>query len=197
MNKEFSFYEFTGLITPSVILLFSIDILLKKVCSISIFDFSNLGESLVFIVIAYGFGHIIQSFGYFFEKFIWWLLKGRPTQWLKSDGRFKQTIVSQTEAQKILSKLQSEFGDKRDYGSITYTKVYGSDKSGRIDIFNGNFSLFRGLSICFIALLITTICLHLGWWFLVPLSFLVVSTVRMIHFGKCYARELYRTYFML
>jgi hypothetical protein len=47
MNKEVSFYEFAGIIAPSVIFLFFLDFMLKKTETFSLFNFSNLGESIV------------------------------------------------------------------------------------------------------------------------------------------------------
>lgn len=199
MNRDFSFYEFTGIIAPSVIFLFFLDFMLKKAQAFSLFDFSNLGESIVFVVIAYGIGHILQSVGYYFEKLIWWLLNGRPTHWITKKPRFSQKLFEEGEAKLILGKLEKDFGDssEKDYGRLAFTKVYVDGKADRIEIFNGNFSLFRGLVVCFLFLMIVTLYLNFGRWFLLPLILVILSAIRMIHFGKCYAREVYRTFFIL
>lgn len=199
MNKEFSFYEFAGIIAPSVIFLFFLDLMLKKTQTFSLFDFSNLGESIVFIVIAYGVGHVLQSFGYYLEKPVWWLFNGRPTDWLLKKPRLWQKLFEEGEAKQILGKLEKEFGEsgERDYGRLALTKIFVDGKAERIEIFNGNYSLFRGLVICFLLLMIVAVCLEFGRWFLLPLTLLFLSIIRMIHFGKCYAREVYRTYLIL
>ena len=199
MNKEFSFYEFSGIIAPSVIFLFFFDLMLKKTQSFSLFDFSNLGESIVFIVIAYGVGHVLQSFGYYLEKPVWWLLNGRPTDWLLKKPRLWQKLFEEGEAKQIIEKLQKEFGesDEKNYGRLAYTKIYVERKSDRIEIFNGNYSLFRGLAVCFLLLMITALYLKFGQWHLFPLFLFCLSIIRMVHFGKCYATEVYRTFFML
>lgn len=198
MNKEFSFYEFAGIIAPSVIFLFFLDLMLKKAQTFTLFDFSNLGESIVFIVIAYGVGHVLQSFGYYIEKLIWWILNGKPTDWLLKKPRLCQKLLENDETKQILGKLEKEFGTgEKNYGRLAFTKVYVEGKADRIEIFNGNFSLFRGLVICFLFLMIVAVCLNFGRWFLLPLILLFLSAIHMVHFGKCYAREVYRTFFVL
>ncbi|MBL7794543.1 MAG: hypothetical protein JNK77_19575 [Saprospiraceae bacterium] len=198
MNKEFSFYEFAGIIAPSVIFLFFLDFMLKKTGAIFLFDFSNFGESLVFIVIAYGVGHVLQSFGYYIEKFIWLIFNGRPTEWLLKKPRFGQKLFEDGETKKVLGKLEKEFGTgEKDYGRLAFTKVHVDGKADRVEIFNGNFSLFRGLVICFLLLMIVAVHLNLGRWYLLPLFLLSLSVIRMIHFGKCYAREVYRIFILM
>ncbi|WP_421795381.1 hypothetical protein [Haliscomenobacter sp.] len=199
MNRSFSFYEFAGIIAPSVIFLFFLNLVIDKAKDFSLFDFSKIGESVIFIVIAYGVGHIIQSFGNYAEKPVWWLLNGMPTEWITKQPRLWQNLFKDKEKQLILEKLQKDFGDSNalDYGRLAFTKVHVEGKTDRIETFNGNYSLFRGLLICFLFLMIITIYLGYYDWFWLLLLLVIMSTLRMIHFGKCYAREVYRTYFFL
>jgi len=199
MNKNFSFYEFTGIITPSVILLYFLDLLLKKCYSEPLFDFSKLGESVVFFIIAYGLGQVLHSIGNLLENAIWLVFNGKPTNWLTKAPRFSLKLFDAGETKKIIDKLHQEFGkvEGKDYGMLAYSKVYSQGKSERIDIFNGNYSMFRGLSVSFMILAIGMLWLCLGWWAFWPFVFSIMALSRMIRFGKYYAKEVFRMYMML
>lgn len=198
MKKEFSFYEFVALIVPSCVLLFGGYLLLKFYKQFEIIDFSKLGETIIFIIVCYGVGHLIQSLGNLFEKLIWFVYGGMPTMWLSKPNRFKKTLFEQQLNQDILQKVQSKFGNKyNDYGRLTYNLIFQAEKTGRIDIFNGNYSLFRGLSVSFI-LLAGMVCYYSNWQYSL-LSFIpfVLLTRRMIRFGKYYATEIFLTFYNL
>lgn len=63
MKRELSFYEFVGILTPSVILLYFLNYLIKDSLNITIIEYSELGQSAIFLIIAYGFGHTLHSLG--------------------------------------------------------------------------------------------------------------------------------------
>ena len=84
MKKEFSFYEFVGVIVPSVILLFFLNAMISEIFGKSIVDFSKVGDTTVFLIVSYGFGHLIHALGNVFEKIIWWFAGGMQpsgSQW--------------------------------------------------------------------------------------------------------------------
>ena len=161
MKKEFSFYEFVGIIVPSAILLYSCNLIIEFVYKKIIVDFSKIGETAIFIIICYGFGHLLQSLGNIIESILWYIYGGMPTKWLSKKNRFGKTLFENPLNQNILDKVKQKFGDGiTDYGRLTYNLIFLKDKSSRVDIFNGNYSLFRGLTTAF--LLITFIC---GFYF--------------------------------
>src|ERR1051326_8688435 len=95
MKRDFSFYEFVALLVPACILLFGCHLLLKFYRHIELINFSEVGETVVFIIICYGIGHIIQSIGNLYEKLIWLLYGGMPTSWLAKPNRFKESLFKQ------------------------------------------------------------------------------------------------------
>lgn len=198
MKKDFSFYEFVGLVVPACIFLFGGYLILKFYKQIQIVDFSKLGETVIFIIVCYGVGHIIQSLGNLFEKLIWFIYGGMPTKWLSTPNHFKKTLFEQSLNQDILQKVQSKFGTKqKDYGRLTYNVLYQSGKTGRIDIFNGNYSLFRGLTISFL-LLAGIVCYYSDWQHsLISFIPMLLLTRRMIRFAKYYATETFMTFYNL
>ena len=64
MKKEFSFYEFAGIITPSVVLLYFGNFLIQSSGQKPLFNFSEIGQSIVFLMVAYAIGHVLHLLGY-------------------------------------------------------------------------------------------------------------------------------------
>lgn len=196
MKKEFSFYEFVGIIVPSVIFLYTAQLIIEFTYQKQIVDFGKIGETTIFIIVCYGFGHILQSFGNIFENGLWFIYGGMPTKWLCKKNRFGSTLFDNSLNQKILDKAKLKFGDGiTDYGSLSYNLIFLKEKTARIDIFNGNYSLFRGLSVSF--LLISIMCGYFFSWQItafVTIPFLL-SVARMIRFAKYYATETFRTFY--
>ena len=71
MKKEFSFYEFTGIIVPSVTFLFCLQLLYETISCKQIVIFMSIGESISFLIVAYAFGHVLQGIGNFYESVLW------------------------------------------------------------------------------------------------------------------------------
>lgn len=159
MKKEFSFYEIVGLIIPGSVLLFSLNFIISDIYGKQVIDFSSFSESIVFIFLCYGLGHLIQGMGNIFEFVLWKGYKGMPTKWLMEKNRFGNNLLSDNIMKKVNNKWSSQFGAElgNDYDRVIYNYLFDRNKTSRIDIFNGNYSLLRGLSISF--LILTIICL--------------------------------------
>jgi hypothetical protein len=196
MKKEFSFYEFVGIIVPSAVFLYTTQLIIEFVYQKPIVDFSKVGETTVFVIVCYGVGHILQSLGNIFEGVLWFIYGGMPSKWLTKENRFGNKLFSNPLNQTILDKAKQKFGDGiSDYGRLVYNLIYLKEKTARIDIFNGNYSLFRGLAISF--LLIIIMC---GYFFSLYVTLLasipfILSVMRMIRFAKYYATETFRTFY--
>jgi len=198
MKKEFSFYEFVGILVPSVTLLFFTELIIELVYGKIIIDFSKIGDSIIFLIIAYGFGHILHAIGNFYENIFWKIYGGMPTMWLFKKNRFNETLFDDEQTEKISRKIYDKFGQKvgKDYGRDVYNWL--SVKEGitekRIDIFNANYSLFRGLTMSFYILTIL-ILYFIGWKLaFIPFALGILANVRMVRFAKNYAKELFRTF---
>lgn len=198
MKKEFSFYEFVGILVPGVTLLFFSEVIIELVYKKTIIDFSKVGESVVFLIIAYGIGHILQAVGNVFENIMWKVLGSMPTQWLSKKNRFGKTLFDTEQSEKIKAKIFQQFGEKadKDYSRDVYNWLSLKDKitEKRIDVFNANYSQFRGLTVTFYSLA-AIVWLYLGWkLMLVPFALGLLSNFRMFRFAKLYATEIFRTY---
>lgn len=198
MKKEFSFYEFVAVLVPSAILLYAVQLILEYAYQKQIVDFGKIGETAIFVIICYGVGHIIQSLGNFYENIVWFVYGGMPAKWLTHKNKFNNYLFEQSLNQRIVEQVKNKFGDDiEDYGRLTYNLLFQKDKTKRIDIFNGNYSLFRGLAVSF--LIITALCLYYLTWqlSLVALVPSLLATVRMIRFAKYYATETFITFYNL
>ncbi len=197
MKREFSFYEFVGILVPSVTLLCALVLMYHRVYGKAIVLFSSIGESVVFLIVAYGLGHIIQAIGNYFEKALWHFTDGMPTAWL-TDSKRQKRLFGAEQATSILERVHSVFGiSKKDFGSDVYNwlSIKAKVTEKRIDVFGGNYAMFRGLSIAFylisIALLFFNSLVCFIW---LPVLLGLISTLRMYHFGVLYAKEVYRTF---
>lgn len=198
MKKEFSFYEFVGILVPAVILLYGGQLIYEHVQQKQIVDFSKIGETAIFVVVCYGVGHIIQALGNIFESILWFIYGGMPTKWLTTKNRFGNLLFDQAQNQKISDKVKQKYGEGlKDYGRLVYNFIFQKEKTARVDIFNGNYSLFRGLAISF--LFLSIICGYYFDWKVTLVSTVpfVLSSMRMIRFAKYYATETFRTFFNL
>jgi len=199
MKRQFSFYEFVGVLVPSIILLYFAELILEQVYNRSFVSFESVGESVIFIIVAYGFGHIMNSVGNIFESIVWKIVGGMPTSWLNKPPRLWLTLFDDNEKERVQTKLQEKYGQlgERDYGLQVYNLLFVNEKTDRVDIFNGNYSLFRGLTVSILILAVMALWL-LDWKYSVlPFLLTVLAFLRMFRFAKYYAKEVYRTFMNL
>ena len=196
MTREISYYEFVGLLVPSVILLFFTNYLINFHCGIQFFNYETIGESLIFLILAYGVGHFLHALGNIFEKLVWWSTNGRPTNWLTRKQRFYKDLFDKKDTQECKDLIDKDFAliEGKDYGSLIYIKLFDLKKTERIDLFNANYSLYRSLCIALLILTIEAIVFGNKIAIIISALLFILALLRMIRFGKYYALELYRTY---
>ena len=205
MKKEFSFYEFVGVIVPGAVFLIIVAQAFPEI-GIGI-DTKGLsvGGFGVFAIIAYALGHLLQSVGNIIEKIWWTLFGGMPTNWVIKDT--KKLYLSEEQLQTLLQNVADILHLKakkalRDYSQEDwvaisrqiYAAVRQANATDRVDIFNGNYGFFRGIAasllIGIVVLIVKSGITH--WELLVVVAcFLAMAIARMHRFGKHYARELY------
>lgn len=196
MKKEFSFYEFAGLIVPSVTLLFFLNLTYEHCMQQPLVDMRNIGESLVFLVIAYGFGHILHAISNLYEGVIWFFTGGMPSDWALKKNRFGQHLMERDVTIRLQTKLHEEYGTDptTKYGRLVFNKIRQQQKAATAEIFNGNYSLLRGLSVTFIIMAVISFILFKPWIGYTFVTLSLLATYRMIRFAMSFARELFRTY---
>ena len=149
-------------------------------------------------------GHLVQTVGNVLETWFWKPFGGMPTDWvIKTNCK----LLSKAQVAAIPGKLQQttsiDLGKplsemkSREWFPITrqiYAAVSVASLAQRVDTFNGNYGMFRGISTAFLlcSVLNAVVYGHGGWpMTLGLLGAAVLALVRMHRFGSHYARELF------
>lgn len=205
MNREFSFYEFVGIIAPGTILTIILTQVFPDVLKTIDIKGLSLGEFGVFVIIAYTVGHLLQSLGNLLEKTWWYFFGGMPTNWIIQDK--KKTYLSDeqlkalprkiTTVLKLEAKPSLKEHNPNEWKAVTrqiYAAVKQNDAAARVDVFNGNYGFFRGIATAVaIGLIMLLIKSGITQWELMVFitAFLIMAIARMHRFAKHYAVELF------
>jgi hypothetical protein len=143
---------------------------------------------------------LIAALGNLAETFLWSLLGGMPSDWvIQKDTK----LLAASQRERLPAKIQARLGltipqvfgmDPKEWFPISrqiYSDVERNGKRDRLDAFNGNYGLNRGLAAGCFAL--ACIALVEGNWAaaLSLLAFCVIYIYRAYRFGMHYGRELY------
>lgn len=201
--KKFDFYEFTGILVPGVVILYAVSMIIPELSFLARNQAVSVGDLGLFVVLSYVAGHLIQAFGNILEQIFWSLNFGNPSDWPRTRNKFlltdDQTAKLETRTRKLLDLDPSttiSTLSKREWSAITrqiYAVVQSANKSQRIDTFNGNYGMFRGIGSAFLLCSVLSLfTLPQGWKVLVVfLGCTVIAFYRMHRFGVHYARELF------
>jgi len=202
---KFDFYEIIGVIAPGMMVLIGGIVLIYPGQYEKIVSFANLsiGGLGVGLLLAYVAGQLVQAIGNGIEKIWWKLCGGMPTDWLRTGTRHliadAQRDLVQVRLNQMLRKSGFELNntiDPKQWYSITrqiYAVVSAAKRSARVDTFNGNYGLCRGIISSVFVLLVFVGSVNFCEW-RIELSLLVIFALalyRMHHFGILYARELF------
>jgi hypothetical protein len=181
--KQLTFYEQVGIIIPGALFLFGL-----------LFFFPALRDLLA------KDNNLVAACGNAGETLLWGLVGGMPSDWVvKPDTNLISPQQRELVEKKLLSRLainvESIRGlDKKIWWPISrqlYSYVEKHGKLDRIDTFNGNYGLNRGLaSACLLLAFIGAY--QNNWQACVLLAVLTIAfAYRTYRFGVLYARELY------
>ncbi len=201
--KSFDQFEFTGILVPGVITLYGLTRLFPDAIGFVSDKDISVGDLGIFVVLAYAAGHLIQALGNLLELVFWQIRGGKPTDWVRNNDR-SYLSTEQTPAleerisilyPKALAKTIAE-RSKNDWGALTkqiYAIVETAGRSRRVDIFNGNYGMFRGIAAALIVCWVSAIFSNYnsaGSLILIG-ALAVLALIRMNRFGIDYARELF------
>ena len=201
-DKNFDFYEFAGIVMPGAILIFGLaqtETLIAQTVPLKDMSLGSLG---VFLILSYAAGHLLQTLGVFLEK-AWWYWHGKPSDWILAN---KLKLIHDWQRDAIISQLPIKLGmpgivdlskiSRQQWRGITrqiYVAVSSKNRTLRIDIFNGNYGLNRGLCVALIVVaLVALVKSPTGNWGTVLLLLFgaLLAVLRMHRVGKQYASEL-------
>ena len=205
--KEFDFYGTVGVIAPGMVMVLGAVVLFFPSDGNALLAVANLslGSLGIGLIVAYVAGHLLQAIGNCLEALWWRFWGGMPTDWIRTG---KHEVVAPVQRELVQSRVREVISDPsfalsrttaKHWYSITrqiYAAVAAANRSSRVDTFNGNYGLSRGIVAALLSLLAGMAVAHWRDWRIeITLLLLIVLAVyRMHRFGVCYARELFVQY---
>ena len=202
--RKFDFYEFVGIIVPGMLVLVGGMIIvvpnfeeMKKLADLSV---GGLG---IGILVAYVAGQLVQTVGNGIEK-VWWRIRGgMPTDLVRTG---KRNLIADAQRKLLQDKVRQMLENnafvlnailpEKQWYSITrqiYAAVDADKRAARVDIFNGNYGLHRGIASGLLVLMVTVAFVDWQAWRVE--SFLLIlfafAIYRMNRFAVHYGRELF------
>lgn len=208
--KDWNVYDILGVIAPGSVLTVACLLLNAGAAKVILDSDLSVGGLGLFALISYVAGNLVQAVANLLEKRYWRLRGGWPTDratllrrgvLVPSDfslleGKIIQAGLGPSEIAGTLENCNSKTWDSLK-GRI-YSWLKGKEMTGRVDSFNAQYGLNRGLAVGFLTGLFLTILYH-GWceWrtSLVLLLATAACLFRMEKFGHYYANELYSQFF--
>jgi hypothetical protein len=207
--RTFDFYEFAGILAPGTVTLVGFLVLYPPLSTQLHGQTLTLGAFGLIAILAYVLGHLTQAIGNLVEK-VWWMLwRGMPTDWVRSG---KRDLIAPSQSQALRSLIQTRLAAKLPdelsqlspaaWYSITrqvYAAVAAQSKTNRIDVFNGNYGLNRGIAAALVIVMIQAAFVgeaSLGVFTLMSLG-AAIALYRMHRFGVNYGRELFVQFLQL
>lgn len=199
--KTFDQYEFAGILAPGTVALVGAAFVFPAVAG----DLTSLigpGAIIIFLILAYVAGHLVQAVGNALE-YTWRLATGgRPSDWPRQG---KAGIISAEQAERlnkiinkdfhINAKSLAEIGEDTWRGLVRemYAAIAAHNRAQRIDVFNGNYGLNRGIAAALLVLALEILLSNWHNWPSAALAILgtVIALARMHRFSKYYAKELF------
>lgn len=202
MKKEFSFYEFTGVVVPGATLLLSLALTVQPLKDFLSSEKFGAGQLGLFLIASYIIGHLVQGVGNILEKALW-AFRGMPSTWIRRD---KPPYLSDGQTKRLRDVMTQLLGhevpplqdlDIRACGGLVgqlYAKLEKEGRTARIEVFNGNYGLFRGIASALLVAVAGTALKH-GLWTsstAIMSAVFILALIRMHRFGVHYASELYK-----
>jgi hypothetical protein len=198
--KKPTFYEQVGIIIPGSLLLFGLIFLFPTLRDILLKDGVTVGQFGIYVLLAYAAGHLIAAVGNLAETMLWPLAGGMPTNWVTKDNT---RLISPQQRELVEARIRSRLSvtveslrgmDHKLWFPISrqlYADVARHGRPDRIDTFNGNYGLNRGLASACLLLACVAAFMREWWGVLVLVILMLVYAYRAYRFGVHYGRELY------
>lgn len=207
MSKPLDAYAVIGVVTPGAIVILGASIAFQQISRYTIDEGVTLGGLGIFVILSFAAGHLIQAIGNLLETVFWKPFGGKPSLWVLGA---KQTLLSDGQRTRLFDKAKSiddGFTPEGNHAAEAWTaitrEIYARVKSakaaGRVDAFNRNYGMLRGIAA---AMIVSSVIIAQKKgidWDLVAVSVftVLVALFRMYVFGKHYARELFVSFLSL
>lgn len=204
MNRSFDFYEYAGVIVPGAALTLGLLLFFPEGRALFTKDGVTFGELGLFVVVAYAAGQLVQGVGNYIE-WLWWKPWGGMPGKLVLSGHY----LSVAQRKRLIKALKKDpkisrdiaRADKAEYGAIVrevYVVVADAGKAARVDTFNGNYGLLRGLAAAFATLIVIALVLGKSIYIVSALLILLLLAIQRMHrFAVHYATEIFTQYLLI
>lgn len=204
--QKMSLYEQIGIVIPGSVLVFGLVLYYPEIKILTTKDGMSVGELGLFVLIAYAAGHLVAAIANALEGLFWGVLGGMPSAWVTRDP---PALLSLQQIENLRAKTGTRLSvtiekmaglDKKTWWLISrqiYADVAKNGRADRIDTFNGNYGLNRGLASACLVLLVVALA-HMDLLIGAGLFFgAAIYSYRAYRFGEHYARELYLQFLVL
>lgn len=205
--QRLDYYEFLGYLAPGGALLFGVSRVYPEVGTALAASSLTIGDLGIFVILSYATGHAVQAIGNVIEAAWWGLWGGWPSDWPRSS---KHALLSTAQLNALPQRVAALLGtaaqvpltdyDRKGWQAVVSqigASLKAANRTERLDVFNGNYGLCRGLlagAIVLIALCAAGFGCS-AWKAQVGLAIVAVLMLcRMHRFGWRYARELFTQY---
>lgn len=208
--KTFDFYEFTGILVPGAVTLVGVLLIYPQFHTTFFSSDISVGDLGLFVVLAYAAGHLTQAVGNGIAWLWWQAWQGMPTDWVRTRHHH---LLAESQVRALQAKLSSELNEQtmidaatltsRSWYSLTrqiYAALAAQSRSSRVDMFNGNYGLNRGIASALLIGMGLLLFVHgFIYWqtILIILVSVGVALYRMHRFGVLYAREVFVQFLQL
>lgn len=202
--KKFDSYEFTGILAPGAVVVYGLGRIYPEVGILVRDEKISFGELGLLLILAYVAGHLVQSFGNLIELIWWKCAGGVPTDWIRKP---KQSLIASMQREVLPTRIRDllriecpndlnsvSSGDWKPVTRQIYAAVRKTGRADRVDIFNGNYGMFRGIAASLLVVLVAALNdAKTDRWTLYGalVVMALLALIRMHRFGVHYARELY------
>jgi hypothetical protein len=204
MNRSFDFYEYAGIVVPGTIITLGLLWFFPENRVLFSKEGVTFGELGLLVIIAYAAGQLIQGVGNWIELLWWKVWGGFPSKrvlagHLVSAEQYRRLLVTLRKDGKVTSDLSTcSHSECLAIVREVYSIVAAAARAGRVDTFNGNYGLLRGLAASFLVLFILALIAGKGVYVTGGLATLFLLALQRMHrFGKHYALELFIQYLLI
>jgi len=200
--KNLTFYEQVGILIPGSVLLASIGMLIPTLQPTISGNGVTVGALGLFLILAYAAGQAVAAVGNGLEKIVWLFFGGMPSDWITHDP---PKLLTDAQIQIVRDRIRERLGyaipnitglPRKQWQPI-FRQVYAdvlANNPGRVETFNGNYGLNRGLAAALISVMIAVSIVRPTQTALIePIVALLalIYVYRMYRFAVHFAREVY------
>ena len=197
---KFDPYEYTGVIVPGSVLVVTLALIFPELLP-SITSTLSLGDLGLMLILAFIAGHFVQAGGNAWEVIVWKCLGGWPTETVMSAS---SKLLNQEQRERLKLKLSADFGEKtatafgegRGQMRELFVHIRQHGSVDRVEKFNRTYGLMRGTAVAFLMAALMVLGFHSDKHSIALLlaATALVFTIRMVRFGRHYARKAFAEY---